>query len=1004
MRLPNRQTLLVVEPGVEVTAKEAPPSMTYKGPFPTVGMTPMVAYMTYLDENPIELSGSTKRITTKDVEISASTERTVESDAPILVEIGGSTERYVTNDVEITAQTIRNVTSFQVDLEFDTRRDVIVSGDLEVGTQRNVEAIIEIEASSVRVVLNDEDAEQGIPTKEYGSFVEKNKLFRVQHDVLNEDVSDNPYFEKQISNLRNAALLTRNQTVIKAINELFVSQREAFLSTFTALEKVNSTLGDLVTNKTLRAQYAKMGAESVIDGLVKLSNNVDTIINFIGMQADTIEYYEELGYKDLLDTLKGLNEKIKQIDFNWEDLTEDDLAWMFRATDYIPEIKDQVFSLLEQMQEEIDAFKNGTTTQFLNLRSETELTLARQYQTLIEKMNSPYERVTEKEIRDMFRAIGQEEDLPDEEEDVYFQMFQSLSVRLQAAEESFEAQINTLKQNQAIVLQDLEGWADVTLRDVREMFGDISEDEDAQDVYIELFRTFSERLDAQTALFEQEVARLETKIRQAELLEDWASITEKEIKRIFDLFDPDASPDEDPYASLLQQLSDRISENRELLDSYIETSSIELNAYASITEEEIRRIFEILSDSSTGEQDKTFEDYIVELIQSLTDRWISEEASLVEMQNTIRQMREENADISEDEIRRIFEILQNDSESESSFEERISEILSGWQDQMEEERAVVDELKALIRQHLEDGTDITEDEVRRIFETFSSEDEETFEQRLTEVINVLADRVEAAEATANQLRALTEQLEQENADITEDEVRRLFEMLQDGDSEEGYEARIISIINALTDRITAQEEESDRLRQRIANLEEQNDAFTRSLDLLSRSITTKFNNFTEDVNNRVRSILSSLENAEHAIEGTVTYEALVAYLNSELDATKSSVQELDNRVTGLEEKVEEAFTEDDIVSEDSIWSMFDPTAWIDNYEIASEDDIYAMFNKPVDEEGNPQSTISERVEEILDILATEEDIMELFRPFIGDNVEINSMEDLMRALANRNRE
>lgn len=804
MRLPNRQTLLVLEPGVEVTAKEAPPSMTYKGPFPTVGMEPMVAFVTYLDENPVELTVETKRTVTNDVEISANTERTVTSDDPVLVEIEASTQRVVTNDVEITIPTVRNVTSFKVDLEIGTRRDVIVTGDMEIGTRRNVEARIEIEASTVRNVLNNEDSEIGIPTKEYGSFVEKNKLFRVQHDVLNEDVSDNPYFEKQISNLRNAALLTRNQTVIKAINELFVSQREAFLSTFTALEKVNTTLGDLVTDKHLRAQYAKMGAESVIDGLVKLSSNVDTIIDFIGMQAESLDYYRELGYEDLLATLKGLNEKIKSIDFDWNDMTEDELAWMFRATDYIPEIKDQVFSLLEQMQDEIDAFKNGTTSQFLNLKSETELTLARQYQTLIERMNSPYERVTEQEIRNMFKSLGQEEDIPDEEEDVYFQMFQSLVTKLQDDKEELEGQIEALRQSQEVLLQDLEGWADVTVRDIQALFTDISEDQDAQDVYIELFRTFSERLDAQAELFEQEIARLEARI---------------------------------------------------------ETGITESEAYADVTEAEVRRIFDIPLDGDPG-----------------------------------------------------------GSSGGGSLE--VSEV--------------------------------------------------------------------------------------------------------------------IAIINGLTDRIIAQEEESDRLKQRIATLEEQADSFSQRLDTLSSSIAakfTEFDNFTAEVGENIRSILSSLENAEQAIEGAVTYDVLVTYLNTELETTISSVQEIDNRVTGLEEKVEAAFTEEDIVSTEEISSLFDSTAWVDNYEVISEDDIYSMFERPYDDEGNPLPTTSEKVQEmleliadeddiydmfpdtirqtipqsdatesvqeVLDDLATEDDILDLFSQYI-DGVEVHSMEELLEALANRN--
>lgn len=80
--------------------------------------------------------------------------------------------------------------------------------------------------------------------------------------------------------------------------------------------------------------------------------------------------------------------------------------------------------------------------------------------------------------------------------------------------------------------------------------------------------------------------------------------------------------------------------------------------------------------------------------------------------------------------------------------------------------------------------------------------------------------------------------------------------------------------------------------------------------------------------------------------------------------------------------METAFTEDDVVNEEEIRSLFDFTSWIDNYEVVSEDDIYKMFNTSTDDEGNPQPTTTEKVQEILDIVADESEIYGMFPDLI----------------------
>lgn len=880
MRLPNNQSVNYLEPGVEIKATRTPPSMTYVDPSTQVTMKRTYAYITYLENNPVELEAPMAREVTNDVEIESTLRRTVVTDDPIRVELESTLMRCTSADVEITAPLVRNVTSYQVDLEYSTRRDVINSADLEFGLERRVEARVELTCPTARLVLNDEDGEIGVPTKEYGSFVEKNKLFRVQHDVLNEDVSDNPYFEKQISNLRNAALLTRNQTVIKAINELFVSQREAFLSTFTALEKVNATIGDLVEDRELRAKYAKIGATNIIDGLVKISDNIDKIIDFIGAQSGSIDYYEELGYTDLVDALRGMNEKIKSIDFNWTDITEDDLAWMFRSTDYIPEIKDQIFTLLDQMQEEIEAFRNGITRQFLDTKSETEAVLARQYQTLIEKMNSPYESVTKEEIREMFKTLGQEE-LPDEEEDVYFEMFRSVAIKLQETEAKFDNEILGIKQSLESINEYILNWADITIDEIRSIFDNNGESEEYLDVYLELYRSLSERLNEQESQFDDAIARLQEDLLSIQNLDDWANIGEKEIKWLFGIIGPDVEPDEDPYASLFEALSARIDAQRERLDQHIEDARENQDDYANITMEEIQKIFAALQ---------------------------------------------------------------------------------------------------------------------------SDESELTFEERIVALINNLSSRVDVSEQTAEELRQLVEKLNTDSADITEEEVRRIFAILAGEETEETYEDRISDIISTLTARIIAQEEESVRLNQKIDDLELQIDGFSRGLDMLSRQISSKFEAYSARIDQKVRYILSALETAQDVSDGTVTYETLVAYLETEMQDIKTSLGELDNRVTKLETQAEDTFTVDDVCSEADIIAMFpgytgDEVSGYAMFVEASEEQIRDMFKNYTI--GDVESG-EVNIKDILDLIVTEEDVLDIFRPYLPEGTEVHTMEEFLEALANRN--
>ena len=180
-----------------ITASIAPPSMTFvdQNPQVTMAKDPVVV-LTYKQNSEIEIEAPIKREVYMDVELAGYLKREIDSDEPFKVRIQGDMSRIVSNTVELEAQLSREVLSYNVGLEYGLRRVITNTVEIEGNLTRNVIAPVELQGRLTRVVVSDEDSETGIPEKKYEAFIDQNKLFRVQHDVLDEDVSDNPYFEK----------------------------------------------------------------------------------------------------------------------------------------------------------------------------------------------------------------------------------------------------------------------------------------------------------------------------------------------------------------------------------------------------------------------------------------------------------------------------------------------------------------------------------------------------------------------------------------------------------------------------------------------------------------------------------------------------------------------------------------------------------------------------------------------------------------------------------------
>lgn len=445
-----------------ITASIAPPSMTFVDQNPQVTMAKdPVVILTYKQNSEIEISSTLKRNVKMDVEIESQLKRTVDSDDPFKVVLKGDLIRNITNSVELDAQLSRTVLSFNVGLEYGLRRTITKTLDIEGNLTRNVIGPVAIEGRLTRIVLSDDDQETGIPEKTYESFIDKNKLFRVQHDVLDEDVSDNPYFDKQISNLQNAALLTKNQTIIKAINELFVNQRAIFETTFNAFQKFDHKLGDLVSDRGLNEKYKALGFDNIIHAIIELSDNINGIIDFIGSQTHDLE---EMGYKDLVDGLQQLNDKIRAITFEYDDITQEQVEWIFKATTYIPDIKDTVFSILDAMDDEIKTFEQKVTDKFIDFKRDADSYIHACYLNIL----NDFDNTTEEEIRDIFyNHLESQEDIS-ESEDQLVKMLIDLGYQIADHKDEVRRQITALS-------DEMHDYIEMTENDIRRIFTEIDE-------------------------------------------------------------------------------------------------------------------------------------------------------------------------------------------------------------------------------------------------------------------------------------------------------------------------------------------------------------------------------------------------------------------------------------------------------------------------------------------------------------------------------------------------
>ena len=249
-------------------------------------------------------------------------------------------------------------------------------------------------------------------TKEYTSFMAKAALNKVQFDILNQNLNDNPYMDSFIDDLDNAALRTRNQTIIKAINEIFTDQRTSFNTAYNALIKFNAVVGDLTTNPELREKFKQIGARTVYGALVNLKETIDLLDGFVKGSEEDMQKWNQLGYNSITAGLVDVATPVSRISDLIANLTDEQLADIFSAE------SSDVHEAIRLLQEKTEELAQSITDLDTQIHDEI----------------GKWGTLTQEEVESMLTALG----VPVTEESDGVQVLSSLVIKFTELNERVE--------------------------------------------------------------------------------------------------------------------------------------------------------------------------------------------------------------------------------------------------------------------------------------------------------------------------------------------------------------------------------------------------------------------------------------------------------------------------------------------------------------------------------------------------------------------------------------
>jgi len=361
-------------------------------------------------------------------------------------------------------------------LESQLNRSVVNNDELESTLQREVTVEVELESTLARTVVSDDPDVDPEVKREYVSFMTKAAMNKVQYDVLNQNLSLNPYFDQFLDDLDNAALRTKNQTIIKAINEIFTEQKKNFNAIYNGMKKFSTVVGDLTIDKTLKEKYAKIGAKNLYGALVQLNGVIEELSNFVKGNEEDMAKWDALEYDSIVQSLDDIVPPVKRVSDLIAELSDEQLANIFS------EQTADIGKALEEL--------NTKITNLGNTLGQAIDDVARDaHQELIDKMGK-WGTLTNSDLTDMLEAL----DVEKTEASDGVQVVHEIIVKYQTIIDK----ITTIEEKLEKVIGEINVWGIMTKEKAAKMLlalGVTKEDPTGLDVLETLLACFCDSLE-----------------------------------------------------------------------------------------------------------------------------------------------------------------------------------------------------------------------------------------------------------------------------------------------------------------------------------------------------------------------------------------------------------------------------------------------------------------------------------------------------------------------------
>lgn len=771
-------------------------------------------------------------------------------------------------------------------LESKLSRNVTDTNELDSTLQRGVTVEVMLESTLSRTIEGtDADVDPDVE-RTYNSFMNKAAMNKVQYDVLNQDLSKNPYFDQFLDDLDNTALRTRNQTIIKAINEIFTDQKKNFNAVYNNMLKFNAVIGDLTIDKELKEKYRKLGAKNIYTALVQLDGTITAINDFVKGNEEDMQRWDAMGYSSIVDNLNGISPSVRRIADLIANLSDEELAAIFSSE--TADVKEAI----ENLQNQINGLDEQFTQALQNVAETAHREVVEAHTDIINRIGK-WGTLSDSELTVMLQALDVEKTESSDGVQVVHTIvdkYHNLLVEFAKIEREIEEAIGSMG-----------AWGNMTTEKAAEMLlalGIVKEDPTGVDVLENVIAYFCNILD--------EIDTFQASINE---VKDIAEADAEKVARL-----------EQEFTTFSQYITERF----QILTNEVYAL---LGAWGQLTHEQAKEIIESLgepaSDNATG----------IEVIQTLGRKYVALNDKMDEFAAHVDELVSSLVDdYCDPKLEAMAEaIARNFDDFKGEVHEQIEYILSAI-DGSETGEAVYEALKAYIDTELfkrdrrivdlnnrvssvEIIVDAVEAANKKVVEKV-----DTFEEKIDSfesLLNAISDKQKSDEDRITSIEEILDNIPgdtdaklknlEQRVDKAEEDIGKTASDLDEYES--SNDERVSKVETDLTNASERLEQEITGLDNRITEVEEEIVGNQKEINDQVNQRLTNVETHLDGVDTTLDSHESELDNHEDRIEALETGSAIA--------------DEVNNRLTTLESVADVVLTQDMIASERDIRNLFE---------------------------------------------------------------------------------